>query len=112
MAYPIETEKTCRQLAALAHPVRQQILHFLGREHHCCCKDVVIHTDLAQSTISQHLKILVEAGLVHSQTNGQRTHFNIVPTAFSNLQKHIEALAHQCGCACNSDNAAGQESPE
>ena len=104
------TELHCKQLAALAHPVRQQILHFLGREQQCCCKDVVGHTTLAQSTISQHLKVLVDAGLVKSETVGQKTRFCIAPAAFSQLQNHIAKLAVDCGCECKSIAQISDES--
>ena len=52
------------RLAALSHPARLAIVRRLAAADACCCKDVVRHLDLAQSTVSQHLKVLVQAGLV------------------------------------------------
>ena len=43
----------------------------------CCCKDVVDTVDLAQSTVSQHLKVLVEAGLVRYAPDRQRSRYEI-----------------------------------
>ena len=60
-------------LAALSHPVRLKILHHLCRNETCCCKEVVEQFDLAQSTISQHLKILVDAGLVRFKPERPRS---------------------------------------
>ena len=51
-------------LFALAHPVRLAIVRHLAEADACCNKDVVNRVGLAQSTVSQHLKILVDAGLV------------------------------------------------
>ena len=49
--------------AALAHPARIRILRHLAGHSACNCKQVVGEVKLAQSTVSQHLKILVDAGL-------------------------------------------------
>jgi DNA-binding transcriptional ArsR family regulator len=53
-----------RKLAALAHPVRLRLLRDLGAADSCCVKDLVGRIGLAQSTVSQHLKVLVDAELV------------------------------------------------
>ena len=59
-----EPNELSRQLAALGHPARIDILRHLACEDGRCCKEVVGVLDLAQSTVSQHLKVLVDAGLV------------------------------------------------
>ena len=56
---------------ALAHPVRVQILHLL-RERRCLCGDVVNALPLAQSTVSEHLRILKDAGLIQDEADGAR----------------------------------------
>ena len=58
------------RLSALAHPARLAILRHLSARHCSCCKDVVQSVELAQSTVSQHLKVLVEAGLVRDAPTG------------------------------------------
>jgi len=50
---------------ALAHPIRVKILRLLLGKNQCFCGDMVKRLPLAQSTISQHLKVLKEAGLIH-----------------------------------------------
>jgi len=55
---------------ALAHPVRIRILRILGGRGECYCGDLCTEFSLAQSTISQHLKILREAGLVRATPCG------------------------------------------
>jgi DNA-binding transcriptional ArsR family regulator len=66
-----------RELAAickaLAHPARIRILQYLKEVDGCVCGRIVEILPLAQSTVSQHLKILKEAGLVRGEVEGPRT---------------------------------------
>lgn len=84
------------QMAALAHPARIEILRHLSCTDHCCCKDVVGQLALAQSTVSQHLKILVEAGLVHFEPHRQRSHYSLDRTALAALSGEIASLVASC----------------
>jgi ArsR family transcriptional regulator len=86
------------RFAALAHPARLEILRHLADMECCCCKDVVSRLDLAQSTVSQHLKVLVEAGLVRLTPNGQRSLYQIDRHAFSGLSDSFGELLSTC-CA-------------
>lgn len=63
--------------AALAHPARLAILRELGAREACCCKDVVERLDLAQSTVSQHLRVLVDAGLVRYEPDNRRSRYSL-----------------------------------
>jgi ArsR family transcriptional regulator len=58
---------------ALAHPARLEILKKLATTNSCICGDIVQLLPLAQSTVSQHLKALKEAGLVDGEVEGPRT---------------------------------------
>ncbi|MEM6327714.1 MAG: metalloregulator ArsR/SmtB family transcription factor [Bacteroidota bacterium] len=58
---------------ALAHPARLRVLQALGERGECLCGEVVEVVGLAQSTVSQHLKVLREAGLVKGTVDGPRT---------------------------------------
>ena len=62
--FALTEDAIAAKLAALSHPARLAILRHLSMHDCACCKDVVERIDLAQSTVSQHLKVLVEAGLV------------------------------------------------
>lgn len=86
------------KLAALAHPTRIEILRHLGAAQSCCCKDVVERFDLAQSTVSQHLKILVDAGLVRFSPDKQRSRYRIDRDALVGLSGAFLALVGSC-CA-------------
>ena len=53
-------------MRALGHPVRLNILRILANQQRgeCCCADVTDELTLAQSTVSQHIKVLLDAGLI------------------------------------------------
>lgn len=86
------------RLSALSHPARLEILSVLAANDCCCCKDVVGSLDLAQSTVSQHLKVLVEAGLVRLTPDGQRSLYAIDKAAVAALSQRLGDLLGQC-CA-------------
>jgi ArsR family transcriptional regulator, arsenate/arsenite/antimonite-responsive transcriptional repressor len=73
---PIEGPAADEELALLAkaigHPARIQILRLLTRREACVCGDIVDELPLAQSTVSQHLKVLKEAGLIRGDIDGPR----------------------------------------
>lgn len=57
---------------ALAHPARIAILQTLAERRGCICGEIVEILPLAQSTVSQHLKVLKELGVVKGQIDGPR----------------------------------------
>jgi ArsR family transcriptional regulator len=57
---------------ALGHPVRVRVLRLLLRREACVCGEIVTELDLPQSTVSQHLKSLKDAGLVRGSVDGPR----------------------------------------
>lgn len=65
--------RTAALAKALAHPVRIRILEILGGQRTCICGGLVGLLPLAQSTVSQHLKELRDAGLVRGDVDGPRT---------------------------------------
>ena len=58
---------------ALGHPTRVRILQLLLSHEHCYCGEIVEELPLAQATVSQHLKVLKEAGLIVGEVEGSRT---------------------------------------
>lgn len=75
---------------ALAHPARVRIVLLLLSRSSCICGEIVEEMSLAQSTVSQHLKILKEAGLVQGEIDGPRVCYCINTTAMAKL-KHLIA---------------------
>ncbi len=58
---------------ALGHPARVAILRFILQSNSCICGDIVEEIGLSQSTISQHLKVLKETGIIEGEINGPST---------------------------------------
>jgi len=99
MDMPLSDSATlAARLAALAHPARLEILRHLAEAECCCCKDVVNRLELAQSTVSQHLKVLVDARLVRLTPNGQRSLYAIDREALAGLSRSFSDLLSDC-CA-------------
>ena len=81
---------TC--LAALADPMRAQIVALLAGERLCTCH-IVDETGAKQTTVSHHLKVLREAGLVDSEPFGRFTYYRLRPEVLDQLQQHLAVLA-------------------
>ena len=71
---------------ALAHPARAAILRMLLRDGGCICGDIVDRLPLAQSTVSQHLKVLKQAGLLQGEIDGPRVCYCASPETVRRLQ--------------------------
>lgn len=84
------------RLAALSHPARIEILKHLSASRSCCCREVVEQLDLAQSTVSQHLKILVEAGLIRFEPDRQRSRYELDRAALADVSASLAALVDSC----------------
>ena len=77
---------------ALAHPARVRIVRLLLNRTSCMCGEIVDEMPLAQSTVSQHLKILRDSGLVQGEIDGPRICYCINKEAFKKLKKLVATL--------------------
>jgi len=68
-----EKFRLARMFKALGNPIRFQIIEFLAERQMCITAEIVENTPLAQSTVSQHLKVLKEAGLIRGEIEGPAT---------------------------------------
>lgn len=93
---PVEGDEADEELAALAkalgHPARVQILRLLVRREVCICGDIVEELPLAQSTVSQHLKVLKDAGLITGEIDGPRVCYCVVPRTLRRLKALMGSL--------------------
>ncbi|MCF8244424.1 MAG: metalloregulator ArsR/SmtB family transcription factor [Saprospiraceae bacterium] len=71
---------------ALAHPARIAILKQLAKRDSCLCGEIVEVMPLAQSTVSQHLKELLAAGLIQGTLDGAKSCYCINPVNFQRLE--------------------------
>ncbi len=79
-------------LRALANPARYRILRVLAQIDRCVCGGIVDVLPLAQSTVSEHLKVLKEAGLVQGIIDGPNTCYCLEPEAFEWLAGQLRSL--------------------
>lgn len=77
---------------ALGHPARLRILRLLARTPGCIGGDIVEAVGLAQSTVSEHLRILKEAGVIEGQIDPPRVCYSLSPGALQPLSALIEEL--------------------
>jgi len=70
-----EDQQLAKAMRALSHPARLAILRYLSDISTPCCGDVMSCVDLAQSTVSQHLKVLREAGWIIGTMAGPATSY-------------------------------------
>ena len=76
--YTMQEDDIAAMMRALGHPVRLEILRILAtRAENCCCNDVTDCLSLAQSTVSQHLKVLLDAGVIERKAQGTRNNYRV-----------------------------------
>src|SRR5262245_6942657 len=81
-----------RLAKALAHPARVAILRRLVAQGECICGDIVSGLPLAQATVSQHLKVLKQAGLIKGEVDGPRVCYCVNPKAVQQVKELIAGL--------------------
>lgn len=109
---PADREKTvvtnddaaAERLKALGHPVRLAIVRELAQRSCCCCADMCSQLPLAQSTVSQHLKVLKEAGLISFRRDGVRSSYVLNQAAFAAVRSELEEISALVGAV----SASGQ----
>lgn len=77
---------------AMSHPARIAILKVLAQRNECICGEIVEVLPLAQSTVSQHLKELKNAGLITGETDGPRSCYCINWKAFEKFNSDFNSL--------------------
>jgi ArsR family transcriptional regulator len=85
-----------KMLKALGNPVRFQIMQHLAERQMCITGDIVAFTTLAQSTVSQHLKVLREAGLIEGEIEGPATCYCISVEGLQFLKSQVDKWLPNC----------------
>lgn len=89
---------------ALGHPARVAILKILARRDTCVCGELVASLPLAQSTVSQHLRVLQKAGLIKGEVDGPRSCYCIDADRVRQVREDLDRLIHDLegasGCGC------------
>jgi DNA-binding transcriptional ArsR family regulator len=90
---PIEADQIAVIAKAMAHPARVRIIAFLLSKPGCIGGDIVDEVGLAQSTVSEHLRILKDAGIVTGTIDYPRVCYALDPSALAPIRDLIEAIA-------------------
>lgn len=77
---------------ALGHPARVKVLRILAQLDSCVSGEIAGKFDLAPSTVSQHLKVLKEAGLIRGEVDGPRICYCVEPNALRRLKGLVAVL--------------------
>ncbi len=92
LEFSIRENKLAKYAKALGHPARIAILKLLAGKQTCICGDIVDELPLSQSTVSQHLKELKEAGLIKGEIEGAKVCYCIDEKEWRNAQVWINKL--------------------
>lgn len=100
--FSVKENKLAKYAKALAHPARIAILNLLAKKATCQCGDIVEELPLSQSTVSQHLKELKEAGLIKGEIEGAKVCYCIDEKEWRAVQASLNQLfdTYKAGC-CN-----------
>lgn len=84
-----DSEQLARKLKALAEPTRLQLLNMIAQQGEMCVCDMNEPLNLSQPTISHHLKVLADAGIVHRSQRGKWAYFRIDHNALQDLANSL-----------------------
>ena len=93
---PKYEKRLALMLKALGSPIRFQIMRTIAERQTCITGEIVATTSLAQSTVSQHLKVLRDAGLIVGEIEGPATCYCINPEAVIWMKGQIEGWLPDC----------------
>ena len=101
--FNIADKRIAKYAKALSHPARIAILNLLIKKQACICGDIVEELPLSQSTVSQHLKELKEAGLIKGDIDGVKVcycideiEWNAAKNYLSEMFKSFTVSAQKC----------------
>jgi len=86
----MNTEQLAKIFKALGHPTRIKIVEHLIDINTCVCGEIVNIFPYSQSTISQHLKLLKESGIVCGEVEGPKTYFCVDKAVLNEFKQYIQ----------------------
>ena len=90
--FTAKENKLAKYAKALGHPARIAILKLLVQKQTCVCGDIVEELPLSQSTVSQHLKELKDAGLIKGEIDGVKVCYCIDDKEWKSAQRWLNQL--------------------
>lgn len=97
---PCDDERMVAIFKALGNPVRFRMLRYLVEHPQCITGDLVVFAGLAQSTVSQHLKVLRDAGLIRGTIEGPATCYCLDEATLDWFKARVDQLIGQMAVGC------------
>ncbi len=85
-------QELARLARAIGHPMRVQILRLLAERDSCVCGELVEMLPVGQSTVSEHLRILKDAGLIRGEIQPPRVCYCLEPAGMTRLRTLMGSL--------------------
>ncbi len=95
-----EVNKIAAIAKVLAHPARVAILQYISTQDSCICNDIVDEIGLAQATISQHLKVINDAGLLKGNYQGKSLCYCVDIDRFQEVQEIFNTYFNKTKLNC------------
>ena len=94
--YSIDNEQLARFAKAMGHPARIAILNYLAKLDNCYFGDIHNELPIAKATVSQHLKELKDAGLIHGEIETPKVKYCICQESWEKAQLLFETFFADC----------------
>jgi ArsR family transcriptional regulator, arsenate/arsenite/antimonite-responsive transcriptional repressor len=100
VAMAADEERLIRMFKAMSHPIRYKMVRYMVENPQCITGDLVGFAELAQSTVSQHLKVLRESELVCGELEGPATSYCLNFDALEWFRQQVNSLAEELVACC------------
>ncbi len=94
----MDYEAKAKVFKAFCDPGRLHILHILQNGEKCACK-LLEELNMSQSTLSHHMRILEDSGVVKGRRSGKWVHYSLDPVGIDNARMLLEECTRVCLCA-------------
>ena len=94
--HPADSPGMAVVFSALSNPARIDILRHISLHRNCGCKEITEVLPLAQSTVSQHLKVLIEAGIVVVETVPPRSQYHVNEVLLKSMADATSSFLDSC----------------
>ena len=98
--FSIEQNELAQVAKVLAHPARIAILEYISRQEACICNDLVDEIGLSQATISQHLTVIGNEGLLKGTFEGKKKCYCLNVERFEELQMLLNSFLNKTKSNC------------
>ena len=98
--FSVKDNRIAKYAKALSHPARVAILRLLIQKQACVCGDIVDELPLSQSTVSQHLKELKQAGLIKGDIEGVKVCYCIDEKEWNTAKSYLNELFVNYAAKC------------